>query len=102
MSSLHHSLAVVQKVGESCRSVAREFVRLFVDDVVRPFKAEGMPAERWPEMLEAIERLGPMSAQVVLAVYQLTMSAEVEQAATRELAQLLKGAALIGAGGAPL
>ncbi len=89
---IHHALAVVGKVRENCRAVAREFVRLFVDDVLRPFQAEGLPAERWPEIVEALERLRPMSAQVVLAVYQLTMSREVEGATVREFERLMKGA----------
>jgi DNA-binding transcriptional MerR regulator len=88
---LHHALAVVAKVRESCRTVARQFIRLFVEDVFRPFEAEGMPAARWPQIVEAIERLRPMSAQVVLSVYQLTMTGEVERATTREFARLLKG-----------
>ena len=88
---VHHALAVVGKVRESCRTVAQEFIRLFVDDVFRPFEAEGMPAARWPEIGEAIERLRPMSAQVVLAVYQLTMSREVELASAREFQRLTGG-----------
>lgn len=87
---LRHSLTVVKKVRDSCRVVAREFIRLFVEDVFRPFQAAGLPEERWPELLVAIERLRPMSAQVVLGVYQLTMGAEVEQAAAHELKQLFK------------
>jgi hypothetical protein len=63
-----------------------------VEDVFRPFQAEGMPEERWPELLTAMERLRPMSAQVVLGVYQMTMTAEVERAAAEELEQLFKRA----------
>jgi hypothetical protein len=55
-----------------------------------PVSLISWPEERWPELLVAIERLRPMSAQVVLGVYQLTMSAEVEQAAAHELKQLFK------------
>ena len=86
---VEHALETVGKVRANCERVAREFIRLFVDDVFRPFEAEGMPAERWPEIGEAIERLRPMSAQVVLAVYQLTMSKEVERASAREFRRLL-------------
>jgi DNA-binding transcriptional MerR regulator len=85
---IHHALAVVAKVRENCRAVAQEFIRLFVDDVFRPFEEQGLPAERWPEIGEAIERLRPMSAQVVLAVYQLTMSREVEAASVREFQRI--------------
>src|SRR4051794_19874299 len=85
---LHHSLAVVKKVRASSQTVAREFIRLFIEDLFKPFKASGMPADEWPQLLEAIERLRPMSAQVVLGVYQLTMSEEVERAAQEQLRDL--------------
>jgi len=88
---IHHSLAVVAKVRDNCREIAHEFVRLFLDDVFRPFQADGMPAERWPEIVEAIEKLRPISAQVVLAMYQLSMTAEVESGATKEFERLIKG-----------
>jgi len=88
---LHHALAVVGKVRDSSRTIAREFVRLFVNDVVKPFEAEGLPAERWPDIVRAIERLRPMSAQVVLAVYQLTMTAEVERESPKIVERLTKG-----------
>ena len=88
---IKHALAVVGKVRESCRTIAREFTRLFVEDVFRPFVAEGMPPARWPGILESVERLRPMSAQVVLAMYQLTMSHEVEQATAREFQRMAKG-----------
>lgn len=87
---LHHSLAVVKKVRASSQVVAREFIRLFIEDLFRPFKAAGMPAEQWPELVDAIEQLRPMSAQVVLGVYQLTMTEEVERAAQAQLRDLFK------------
>jgi DNA-binding transcriptional MerR regulator len=87
---LHHSLAVVKKVRSSSQTVAREFIRLFVEDLFRPFQDSGMPADEWPKLLEAIERLRPMSAQVVLGIYQLTMTEEVERAAHAQLRELFK------------
>lgn len=87
---LDHALAVVRKVRASSRTVAREFIRLFIDDLFTPFKAQGMPADQWPALLEAIERLRPMSAQVVLGVYQTTMTEEVEKAAQAQLRELFK------------
>ena len=88
---LHHGLAVVGKVRDSSRTIAKAFVRLFVDDVVKPFEAEGLPPERWPEIAQAIERLRPMSAQVVLSVYRMTMSDEVDREAPRVFERLTKG-----------
>ena len=71
---IEHALAVGGQGARELPEVAREFTRLFIEDVFRPFEAEGMPPARWPRILESIERLRPMSAQVVLAMYQLTMS----------------------------
>src|SRR5215217_4422262 len=87
---LHHALTVVKKVRASSQTVAREFIRLFVDDLFRPFQEAGMPPDEWPKLLDAIERLRPMSAQVVLGIYQLTMTEEIERAAHAQLRELFK------------
>jgi DNA-binding transcriptional MerR regulator len=87
---LRHALTVIAKVRDQCKAVAREFVELFLADVWKPFAAEGYPQERWAEVTESVERLRPLSSQVLLAAYQLTMSAEVEAAFGRELARLTK------------
>jgi DNA-binding transcriptional MerR regulator len=87
---LEHSLAVTAKLREQCKAVAREFVRLFLDDLWKPFAAAGYPEERWAEMTESIERLRPLSSQALLAAYQLTMSEEVESAFGRELERMTK------------
>jgi len=88
--SLRHALTVIGKVREQCRTVAREFVRLFLEDVWKPFVQEGYPEERWAEVTESIDRLRPISSQALLAAYQLTMSSEVETAFGRELERLSK------------
>lgn len=88
---IDHSLKVVEKVRASARSISREFVRLFVDDVFAPIEKQGFPPERWDEVTEGIERLRPMSAQVVLAMYQLAMTEEVERESARLLRRLAKG-----------
>jgi DNA-binding transcriptional MerR regulator len=85
---LAHALAVEAKVRSAARSVAREFVRLFVEDVFKPFAAAGYPEERWAEVTESIERLRPLSSQVLLSAYQQTMGAEVEKAFGKELERL--------------
>jgi DNA-binding transcriptional MerR regulator len=85
---LRHALTVTAKLQAHCRSVAREFVKLFLEDVWEPFAAAGYPEERWSEVTESIERLRPLSSQALLAAYQLTMSQEVEKAFGRELRRL--------------
>lgn len=87
---LRHALSVEAKVREQCKAVAREFVKLFLDDLWKPFADAGYPEERWSEVTESIERLRPLSSRVLLSAYQLTMSQEVEAAFGRELARLTK------------
>jgi DNA-binding transcriptional MerR regulator len=88
---LRHALSVLAKVSEQCRTIAREFVKLFLEDVWKPFADAGYPQERWSEVTEAIERLRPTSSRTLLAAYQLTMSREVEAAFGRELERLTRG-----------
>jgi DNA-binding transcriptional MerR regulator len=87
---LSHALKVLAKFQEQCRLVAREFVKLFLEDLWEPFAADGYPEEHWQEVTASIERLLPLSASVIGAAYQLTMIAEVEQAFGRELARLTR------------
>lgn len=88
---LGHALTVTGKVREQCRVVAREYVKLFLEDLWKPFAQAGYPQERWAEVTESIERLRPLSSRALLASYQLTMSREVEAAFGRELERLTKG-----------
>lgn len=88
---LSHAIAVVAKLREQCKIVAREFVKLFLDDLWKPFADAGYPQERWAEMTESIESLRPLSSRALLASYQMTMSQEVEAAFGREMERLTKG-----------
>lgn len=82
---LDHALAVVEKVQRHARGVAREFVRLFVQDVWRPFKDAGMPQEQLPEIRKSLEKLRSLATDVVIGTFRLTMAAETEAAFGKEL-----------------
>jgi DNA-binding transcriptional MerR regulator len=87
---LDHALAVIAKVQSRCRSVSHEFVKLFLDDIWRPFEDEGYPEERWPEVRAALDQLRPLSLQALVAVYRMTMSDEVERAFGKQLERMAK------------
>jgi DNA-binding transcriptional MerR regulator len=87
---LDHALAVLAKVQDRCRSVAREFVKLFMEDVWKPFEEAGYPEERWPEIRESLEQLRPLSSQALMAIYQMTMSDEVDSAFGKQLERISK------------
>src|SRR2546422_150786 len=79
------ALDVVEKVRRHAEGVAKVFVRLFLEQVWKPFVDAGQPEERWPEVREALERLRPLASESLLAVFQLTMTEAVDQAFGREL-----------------
>jgi DNA-binding transcriptional MerR regulator len=87
---LDHALVVIAKVASRCRSVSSEFVKLFMEDIWKPFEEEGYPEERWPEVRDALEKLRPLSLQALVAVYRMTMSDAVERAFGKQLERMSK------------
>jgi DNA-binding transcriptional MerR regulator len=85
---LDHALAVLDKVRSRCRSISHEFVKLFLEDVWKPFEAEGYPEDRWSQVREALDQLRPLSLQALVAVYRMTMSDEVEKALGKQLERM--------------
>jgi DNA-binding transcriptional MerR regulator len=79
------ALGVAAKIRRHAEGVARAFVELFLDEVWKPFEEAGRPRERWPEIREALERLRPLAAESLLAVFQVAMTDAVEQAFGREV-----------------
>jgi DNA-binding transcriptional MerR regulator len=80
------SLDVLESLRRHADGVARTYVDLFLDQVWRPFDAAGRPSERWPEVLDALERLRPLAAESLLAMFQLAMADHVDEAVGAQLA----------------
>jgi DNA-binding transcriptional MerR regulator len=78
--SLEGALAVFEAIERHCDAVSQAFVKLFLDEVWRPFQASGMPVERWPEIEASIDRLRPLATDALLAIFGQRMSAQIEQA----------------------
>lgn len=85
---LDHAVIVIDKVRGRCRSISHEFVKLFLEDVWKPFEAAGYPEERWPQVREALDRLRPLSLQALAAVYRMTLSDEIEKAFGKQLERM--------------
>lgn len=86
------ALRVVARVRRNAESAARTFVHLFMEEVWKPFEREGSPEERWPEVLDALERLRPLASDSLMAVFLMAMEEEVEEALGRELKRARRGA----------
>jgi DNA-binding transcriptional MerR regulator len=80
------AMDVLESLRRHADGVARTYVDLFLDQVWRPFDAAGRPPERWPEVLDALERLRPLAAESLLAMFQLAMTDHVEEAVGEQLA----------------
>ena len=68
--SLRSALAVLEDIDRHCESVSRSFVELFLHEIWKPFAQADMPAERWPEIEHAVERLGPVASEALMAIFQ--------------------------------
>jgi len=60
-------------------------VKLFVEQVWKPFEEAGAPEERWPEVRDALERLRPLAADSMVAIFGVAMADASEEAFGREL-----------------
>jgi DNA-binding transcriptional MerR regulator len=89
--SLPAALGAIERLNRSSHTAARTFVKLFVDEVWKPFDEAGRPDERWPEITEAIEQLRPLAVEALNATFRLTLTDEVEKAFGEVLEQRRKG-----------
>jgi DNA-binding transcriptional MerR regulator len=78
--SLRSSLAVLEEIGRHVDSVSKAFVELFLGEVWKPFAQADMPADRWPEMEEAVQRLAPMASEALMAIFQRRLGDRLEEA----------------------
>jgi DNA-binding transcriptional MerR regulator len=76
--SLPHAIDLLGDLQRYSRIVSEKFVKLFLDDVWRPFSEAGRPDEQWTEIAEAMEGLRPIAAEALLAIFRRTLSDEVE------------------------
>ena len=78
--SLRSALSILEEIDRHCESVSQSFVELFLHEIWKPFAQADMPAARWPEIEHAVERLGPVASEAVIAIFQRRLSADIEGA----------------------
>ncbi len=79
------ALTVVERLRTHSDAMARAFVRLFLDELWKPIRDSDERDERWPEVVEALERLRPVASETVLALFRQSLGAEMQSAFEREL-----------------
>lgn len=88
--SMRAALQVVERLRSSSDSMARAFVRLFLDELWKPVRDSDEREERWPEVVEALERLRPVASDTVMALFRQSLGTEMHAAFERELARQAK------------
>ncbi len=82
---LEHTLAVAESINRHTTAIAREFVRLFIKDVLEPLR-DGPDAEG--DLVAAgaaLERLRPLASDAVMASFAQVMTEAVERQLAKEL-----------------
>ena len=77
---LRAALSAIEEVQRHCDAASRAFVKLFLREVWKPFAKADMPAERWPEIEHAVERLRPAASGALLTIFQQQLSRQIEAA----------------------
>jgi DNA-binding transcriptional MerR regulator len=91
--STERGLDVVEELRRHADGVAQAFVKLFVEEVWKPFEEAGRPEERWQDVLEALERLRPLATDALVGVFQILMTERVEERFGQELARMAQAGA---------
>lgn len=73
------AVATAEKLRRHSNGVARAFVTLFVKEVWEPFEEAGRPEQDWPKMQDALERLRPLAAGALQAMFQIAMGEAIEK-----------------------
>lgn len=82
---LEHALAVAGSINKHTAAIAREFVRLFIKDVLEPIRASGDERDL-ARAGEALERVRPLASEAVMASFAQVMTLAVERQLEKERA----------------
>ncbi len=81
------ALDVVGKLRRQLDASTKTFIELYLEEIWEPFDQDGRPEERWAEVYAAMERLRPLAADAVLAMFQIAMGEAVEKSFGKILAE---------------
>ncbi len=88
---LARALDIAERLTKNADEVSRTFVKLFLDQVWKPFDDAGRPEADWPQVADTLAGLRPLVGDAFVAVFQQRLSRGVERAFGRELEKRAKG-----------
>lgn len=77
---LERSLEFTATVREHADRLAQIYVDLFLETVWTPFEEAGRPAEGWPAVQDALERLQPLATDSLRAIFGMAMRSATDRA----------------------
>lgn len=92
------AIATAEELRGHADGVARTFIALFAGEIWEPFDRAGRPEADWPKMSEALERMRPLAAGSLLAMFQIAMGEAVEKESERTLRLVAREARREGEG----
>jgi DNA-binding transcriptional MerR regulator len=78
-------IELAERLHRDCKSIARRFLKLYTDELWEPFAQAGQPEERWDEMISTIGTLRALAPEVLLAMFNLCISEEIEATSAKLL-----------------
>ena len=85
---LERSLEFTATVREHADRLAQIYVDLFLETVWTPFEEAGRPAEGWPAVQDALDRLQPLASESLLALFGMAMRAATDRASAEALKRM--------------
>jgi hypothetical protein len=82
------AIEVAAALRKHADGVARAFVKIFMEEVWKPFEQAGRPKKQWPQVREALERLRPVASEALLGIFGIAMRDAVEKAFGEEVERL--------------
>ena len=82
---LERALDAVERLRRHADGAAKAYVRLFLEEIWKPFDDAGRPQEQWIEVQEALDRMRPLASEALLALFQIVMTERVDEAAANAL-----------------
>jgi len=79
------ALDLGEKLRQKADGAARAFIEMFVKEIWAPFDRAGRPEQDWQKMSDALQRLRPLAAGAVLAMFQIAMEEAMAEESERTL-----------------
>jgi len=88
---LDKALDIVERLTKNADRVSETFVRIFFEQVWKPFDEAGRPEAEWAEVRETLERLRPLVSDAYVAILQQRTARGVERAFGQALERHARG-----------